>query len=320
MLELLKFSVKGFKGFKDEITLDMTDKREQTTESKGMAIILGKEGAGRTNLGEALFDIAYNFNKSLVRPKSMYAYANSSVAVEFCYELCDSVLKAVYRYRYKVYDGEIYDVLLDETTDKYPISEDKRDKVLKDISDFAQSMLFIKNCKERFPMRAEDLKGELLPSDDFLRDFEEFLVSSFGYEVDFVKINSELYFKKNGVVLPFFKCANKRLVDLYLLVNSVGCDCYFEDEKYSLIYVDDLPFIKDITKTPSPAILTFLENRAQQVIVAPIDTIYFKFDRPKEDLYIIANGQVKEIQEWTPKNLQYGHNFEGLYRGGAFDE
>jgi hypothetical protein len=179
-------------------------------------------------------------------------------------------------------------------------------------------MLFIKNCKERFPMRAEDLKGELLPSDDFLRDFEEFLVSSFGYEVDFVKINSELYFKKNGVVLPFFKCANKRLIDLYLLVNSVGCDCYFEDEKYSLIYVDDLPFINDLTKTPS--ILTFLEDRAQQVIVAPIDTIYFRNNRPKDDLYVIANGQVKEIQEWTDRDLQYGHNFEGLYRGGAFDE
>ena len=167
-------------------------------------------------------------------------------------------------------------------------------------------------------MRAEDLKGELLPSDDFIRDFEEFLVSSFGYEVDFVKINSELYFKKDGVVLPFFKCANKRLIDLYLLVNSVGCDCYFEDEKYSLIYVDDLPFINDLTKTPS--ILTFLENRAQQVIVAPIDTIYFRNNRPKDNLYVIANGQVKEIQEWTDRDLQYGHNFEGLYRGGAFDE
>ena len=92
----------------------------------------------------------------------MYAYANSSIAVEFCYELCDSVLSAIYQYRYKVYDGEIYDVMLEETTNKYPISEDKRDKVLKDISDFAQSMLFIKNCKERFPMRAEDLKDELL--------------------------------------------------------------------------------------------------------------------------------------------------------------
>lgn len=318
MLELLKFSVKGFKGFKDEITFDLTDKREQTTESKGLAIILGKEGAGRTNLGEALFDIAYNFNKSIIRPKSMYSYANSSIAVEFCYELCDSVLSAIYRYRYKVYDGEIYDVMVEETTNKYPISEDKKDKVLKDISDFAQSMLFIKNCKERFPMRAEDLKDELLPSDEFLRDFEEFLVSCIGYEVDFVKINSELYFKENGVVLPFFKCANKRLVDLHLLVNSVGCGHFFEDEQYSLIYVDDLPFINDLTKTPS--ILTFLENRTKQLIVAPIDTIYFKFDRPKEDLYIIANGQVKEIQEWTDKDLQFGHNFEGLYRGGAFDE
>ena len=52
MLELLKFSVKGFKGFKDEITLDLTDKREQTTETKGLAIILGKEGAGRTSLAK----------------------------------------------------------------------------------------------------------------------------------------------------------------------------------------------------------------------------------------------------------------------------
>ena len=318
MLELLKFSVKGFKGFKDEITFDLTDKREQTTESKGLAIILGKEGAGRTNLGEALFDIAYNFNRSIIRPKSMYAYANSSIAVEFCYKIYDSVLSAIYQYRYKVYDGEIYDVMLEETTNKYPISEDKRDKVLKDISDFAQSMLFIKNCKERFPMRAEDLKDELLPSDEFLRDFEEFLVSCIGYEVDFVKINSELYFKENGVVLPFFKCANKRLVDLYLLVNMVGCGHFFEDEQYSLIYVDDLPFVNDITK--HQAILTFLENRTKQLIVAPIDTIYFKFDRPKEDLYIIANGQVKEIQEWTDRDLKYGHNFEGLYRGGAFDE
>ena len=86
----------------------------------------------------------------------------------------------------------------------------------------------------------------------------------------------------------------------------------------SIPNVDDLPFINDVSYVSSPSILTFLRDRSRQLIVAPIDTRYFRPDRDKDDLYVIADGKVKEIQEWTNKDLRFGHNFEGLYRGGAF--
>lgn len=319
MLELLKFSVKGFKGFKDEIVLDMTDKREENPKSKNLAIIIGKEGAGRTNLGEALFDISYNFNKNVVRPKNMYTYDDSSIIVEFRYEFHDPVLNTIYVYKYKVYDGETYDVKVDETINNHSISEDKKDKVIGEISDFALSMLFIKNCKERFPRTAGDLDDEIFLSYEFFSDFEEFLSSCIGLKINFAKIYSELYFEKDDVFLPFFGCANKRLIDLYILFSNVWYGHSLEDKKYSLIYVDDLPFINDVSYVSFPYILKFLRDRSRQLIVAPIDTRYFRPERDEDDLYVIADGQVKEIQEWTNKDLRFGHNFEVLYRGGAFD-
>ncbi len=61
---LTKFSVKGFRGFKDEITFDLTKVHDYSFNkelvSNGIVksgIICGDNGSGKSNLGAALFDI-----------------------------------------------------------------------------------------------------------------------------------------------------------------------------------------------------------------------------------------------------------------------
>lgn len=63
---LRKFSVTGYKNFKDETTLDLTRVRDYGFSREcimngllGKALIMGPNGSGKSNLGYALFDIVY---------------------------------------------------------------------------------------------------------------------------------------------------------------------------------------------------------------------------------------------------------------------
>ena len=64
---LCKFKVKGYKGFDNEIVLDF-EKHKDYQFNKNLikddvinkAIIYGKNGSGKTNIGLALFDITFH--------------------------------------------------------------------------------------------------------------------------------------------------------------------------------------------------------------------------------------------------------------------
>ena len=64
---LKKFSVKNFRGFIDEICFDFTAKAYEFNQQiikNGLvnkAIVYGKNGIGKSNIGEAIFDIIYHF-------------------------------------------------------------------------------------------------------------------------------------------------------------------------------------------------------------------------------------------------------------------
>lgn len=72
---LKKFEVTNFKGFKDKLVLDLTDHRDYEFNSNfikndiiNKALIYGKNGSGKSNLGYAIFDITYHLTDKMKDP------------------------------------------------------------------------------------------------------------------------------------------------------------------------------------------------------------------------------------------------------------
>ena len=123
---LCKFKVKGYKGFDNEIVLDF-EKHKDYQFNKNLikddvinkAIIYGKNGSGKTNIGLALFDITFHLtdkNKNM-EPKIIENYLNIDTNhkyAEFYYEFKFDNDRIIYKYRkinlYRILKEELYSI------------------------------------------------------------------------------------------------------------------------------------------------------------------------------------------------------------------
>ncbi len=83
-----RFEVKGFKNFKDWITLDFSDIRDYKFNSQcttnnllSKIIVYGKNSVGKTNIGLAIFDIVSHLTTKNVTPH-IYDYYINSASIE----------------------------------------------------------------------------------------------------------------------------------------------------------------------------------------------------------------------------------------------
>ena len=88
MLKL--FEVKGFKNFKDWITLDFSDVQNFsfnqdciTDQILGKVIVYGRNSVGKSNLGLAMFDIVSHLTSKNVTPGLYNYYLNSDTAGQY---------------------------------------------------------------------------------------------------------------------------------------------------------------------------------------------------------------------------------------------
>ena len=85
-MKMLKlFEVKGFKNFKERITIDFSDVRDYKFNQEcisnnllGKMIVYGKNSIGKSNLGLAIFDIVSHLTSNNVTPGLYDNYLNSS--------------------------------------------------------------------------------------------------------------------------------------------------------------------------------------------------------------------------------------------------
>lgn len=88
MLKL--FEVKGFKNFKERITIDFSDVRDYKFNQQcisgnllGKMIVYGKNSIGKSNLGLAIFDIVSHLTSNNVTPGLYDNYLNSSDDIDY---------------------------------------------------------------------------------------------------------------------------------------------------------------------------------------------------------------------------------------------
>ena len=105
---LKRFTVKGFKNFRDELVFDLTNVGKYSFNSDHIkngiinkGIIYGKNGAGKSNLGEAIFDIESNLDpEKSFRNASVYKNMfDLNQNPYFKYEFVFGNDEVVYEYR-----------------------------------------------------------------------------------------------------------------------------------------------------------------------------------------------------------------------------
>lgn len=119
---LCKFKVKGYKGFDKEIVFNFENHKEYQFNKNlikndviNKAIIYGKNGSGKTNIGFALFDILFHLTDrdKNMEPIVSLNYLNmdgNHKYAEFYYEFKFDNDRIVYRYRKK----SLYKILYEE--------------------------------------------------------------------------------------------------------------------------------------------------------------------------------------------------------------
>lgn len=118
---LSKFKVTNFKNFKEEFVIDLTDTKnyEFNTEcvSNGIvkkALIYGRNGAGKSNLGYAIFDLISHLSNKNSGSKEYQHYTNAlneSEIAEFQYEFQFDDYSVLYKYGKSDHETLVYESL-----------------------------------------------------------------------------------------------------------------------------------------------------------------------------------------------------------------
>ena len=118
---LVKFSVKNFKNFKDEISLDFRVKRDYQFNKNcikndllNKIIIFGHNGEGKSNIGYALFDIVGTLTDKRTNNEQEENYLNAdsdSKVAEFSYEFKFDENNVIYKYQKSEFKKMLYEEL-----------------------------------------------------------------------------------------------------------------------------------------------------------------------------------------------------------------
>mgnify|MGYP000955018788 CR=1 FL=1 len=116
-----KFTVKNYKGFKDEITLDFSDIKNYQFNTFAVknklinyAIVYGKNGSGKSNLGLALFDLIIHLTDKQKDDFQFINYLNGNGTEDyatFIYEFVIDNYEYVYHYQKTSADKLTYEEL-----------------------------------------------------------------------------------------------------------------------------------------------------------------------------------------------------------------
>lgn len=190
------------------------------------------------------------------------------------------------------------------------------------LQEFVQEMLWFKHLGAQTFMGTEtplEDVGEFIIEKGLIQDFQNFLKEASDQDYTLVSktINDEqrLGCLIDGEVVPFARIASTGTEALWLLYYWMK---QIELQGIRFVFIDEFDAFYHFAL--SKAVSKRLFNLTAQVFVSSHNTALMTNDLLRPDCYFIIDGKsVKSLPQLTAKDLQWGHNLEKLYRGGAFE-
>lgn len=186
---------------------------------------------------------------------------------------------------------------------------------------FVQRMLWFKNLNDRRYMglkSGESTLGGFVIKNNLIDDLQAFLMEVSEQSYSLLKVEGDennIYSLVDGEVIPLLKIAStgtSALLLLYCWMKQV------EQQGASFVFIDEFDAFYHFAL--SKAVCKRLFNLPAQVFLSSHNTALMTNDLLRPDCYFVIDGQsVKSLPQLTDRDLQWGHNLERLYRGGAFE-
>lgn len=364
MLKL--FEVTGFKNFEKTLKLDFSDIRDYKFNNAcvennmlSKIIIYGKNAAGKSNFGLAMFDIVSHLSGKNVTPGLYDYYLNVNNKLgyaEFHYIFSFGIDEVDYKYRKDANQTLIYETIT--INSKLLFNYDYKDNSgnLDGLKELAPTLNWVFKDNDSFLKYV--INNTDLPDEHSLRKTMKFVNNMLwfrNFESKYIGYNS---ISNNNNDFSF---NNKTLKEFESLLHKSGIDENLIEKKdidgIHRLYFDTktpLPFFKVASsgtkalytffcwfKTASNASLVFIDEfdayyhyelsesiveilekmQNLQVILTSHNTNLLSNRIMRPDCYfILTKDKLTSFANATDRELREGHNLEKLYMSGEFNE
>lgn len=342
---LNKFSVKGFKNFKEECVLDLSNRNMNTY------LIYGKNASGKTNLGYALFDIVTVLTGKYYNPDK-YRYSlhlnGNQKSIDFKYQF--KINNKEYYYGYSK-DGNgdlLYEVLYIDSQLKFEFNHRIKSFIVDNIG-ITGSINEIRSSILRYL----SFLGIYTEADDLINYVEKMIwfdgFDTMGYFNHKVNILQDIADNHSYIIDDLCKFLNSNGVseNLQVVDNAFGKSlCFVYDNRsvqfsdiaskgtiamvnyyYMTQVVKDCTFLfmdefdSNYHFELSDNIILYSKNLDHQTLMTTHNLRLMSNRFLDSDcFYIIDNRGVNSIDTLTDRNLNIPFNLAKLYAGGEFNE
>ena len=302
---LKAFTLRNYKNFKDEITIDFENIRDYSFQTNCISdgiirkmLICGRNATGKTHLGKALLDIKDVLCGTFECPYDPFLLNTDS-----------DEKTAFFEYRFQFGDTELcYEYLKEYRGLNYEKLE------INGISIFECDFSLLSNTVE------EQNFYQLLEKNHNLQHFEDFLnVMGIECKLKLKRMLSRqrnLYFVYDRMI-PFLENASSgilMLTELYYRILS-------NDENVSFLYLDGIDSFFHY-ETTEKMLLVLKETYPKcQIILTSHNThlLSNKFMRPDCLFILSGKGILTSFCNSTQRELKEEHNLEKMYISGEFE-
>lgn len=358
---LLRFCVEGYRSFSNRLVFDLSKTRDYRFNSAAIldgvvkdALVYGRNGSGKTNLGMAIMDGRYNVALDTLGHRENGIFLNADKdcsSARFSYLLSLEGHEVLYEYS-KGAKGVLNSERLEVDEETVFSIDENGDMPIDNLADFTSGSLVVKN-EEIFLglsflsymctntprsllgpvfalyqfLGAMQFNGASSLSDDIasvidadkVKDLETFL-RNFGIGESLVVQPDAsgvqvLHMRKRERVIPFADACSSGTQTLVRLFAIRELG----KSRPSLLFLDefDACYHHDLAES---VLASMLADDGMQVIATTHNTDLFSNKTLRPDcLFVLSESGIVAAADATDRELREGHNLERLYKAGEFD-
>lgn len=362
-MQLKKFEVKNFKGFKDQFIFDFSKTKDYPFHPEYIqnhiiqkALIYGKNGVGKSNLGYALFDITLllgNPNHIHYADETYLNLDSNEVSADFRYEFFSQNHSIIYHYKKENYNI----ILLEEIIiDNQVLFHYERSSIQETVTLTENEFLKETICLKANQTLLSYMDGKIIDH-PLLLELIQFILHMRWYRFSFQKMDEQKdasaideeiiqrnalpslqkFLEDNGIYYSLIEkkvdshskiFVHYKKGDIpFLEVASSGTKSLYYYFYFSLFFLNtSLLFIDEFDalyhyETAEMVLKLLFKNNDMQVFVISHNTYLMKNSVIRPDCcFLLSPNKITSLAYSTDKEIQETHNLEKMYRNGAFKE